>query len=148
MDQTKKANLEASGWAVDDYVEFLKLTPQEVNCVDMQAHKEKLDEDYLTFLDSLNTAATASPWYPRSGDDSHCMNARWVSTEQSDKFCYLYDEPSTSVIAITLLQQPRLADIPDDYDANMSLICEYRSAVPLLINEIRRLREELEKSKR
>lgn len=104
--------------------------------------KINIDEAYLSYLEFLDKFATAKPWYPRCGDDNVCMNARWVSTKKDSSFGYLYNQKSTETIAITLLQSPRLADTPDEYDNNMNLICEYRNAVPLLIAEIRRLRKE------
>lgn len=143
MEENKKTSLEEAGWVTGDYAEFLKLTPEEANAVNMAVHKARLDEDYLAYLETLDKSSTPYPWYPRYGDDDVCMNARWVSTESSKSFDYLYQQKSTSVVAITFLQSPRLADINDVDDNNMYLICEYREAVPLLVAEIRRLREEL-----
>lgn len=127
-----------------DFGDFIKLTPQETT-QDIQFHREKMDEDYLSLLEKMHSKTTPGPWYPRAGDDDMCMNARWVSTDPGKGFehdGYICDVDSSKTIAITLLQSPRLADSPDLYDNNLLFICEAKAAIPRLIEEIRRLRKE------
>lgn len=129
-----------------DWEEFLKVFPEEASQVNIDFHRHLCDEDYLVELESLCNKTTPGPWYPRSGDDDMCMNARWVSTDPGKGFQhdgYIYDSDSSKTVAITLLQSPRLADSPDMYDNNMLFICEAKEAVPRLIEEVRKLRAEL-----
>lgn len=133
-----------------DFSEFLKLTPEETDQVNVQFHRENLDEDYLIILENLNNKATPGPWYPRAGDDDMAMNARWISTDPGKGFQhdgFIYDADSSKTVAITLLQSPRLADSPDMYDSNMLFICEAKYAIPKLIEEVRKLRKELNNDK-
>lgn len=139
-----------SEWISGDFSDFLKLTPQETDQVNIQFHREKMDEDYLVLLEKLCSQTTPGPWYPRAGDDDLCMNARWVSTEagkglQHDGF--IYDHASDKCVAITLLQSPRLADVETAYDSNMLFICEAKTAVPKLIAKVRELTQLLEAQK-
>lgn len=134
------------GWVSGDAEDFLKLTPEETTQVNVQFHRENLDEDYLTLLEKLHSKTTPGEWYPRAGDDDMCMNARWISTDPGKGFHHdglIYDHDSTKCVAITLLQSPRLADVCDQYDGNMMFICEAKQAVPRLIAEIRQLRAQL-----
>jgi hypothetical protein len=142
--------MNSEDWESGDFSDFLKLTPEETTQVNIQFHREKLDEDYLTLLEKLSNQTTPGPWYPRAGDDDMCMNARWISTDPGKGFRhdgYIYDDDSTKTVAITLLQHPRLADSPDMYDSNMLFICESKNAIPRLIEEVRKLRKELSDDK-
>lgn len=104
----------------------------------------------LDELDKLHEAATPAPWYAHATDDEYFMNARYVGTRPSDN-CHddgnglaagwPDQEPPESVIAITLLQQPRLAD-NNKCDENMLLIAALRNSYPRLAAEIRRLTAE------
>jgi hypothetical protein len=133
---------EAKGWVSGDFNDFLKLTPEETDQVNIQFHRDKMDEDYL---EKLHNQTTPGLWYPRAGDDDMCMNARWISVDPGKGFQhdgYIYDQDSTKTVAITLLQSPRLADTADTHDSNLLFICEAKAAIPRLIEEIRRLRKE------
>lgn len=51
-------------------------------------------------------------------------------------------EPPGQIVAVTLLQWPRLADVDDGrWDENTRFIAHVREDVPRLIAEIRRLRD-------
>jgi len=135
-----------SEWVAGEAEEFLKLSPEEANQVNTAFHRRFCDEDYLVELETLCSKTTPGPWYPRAGDDDMCMNARWVSTDPGKGIQhsgFIYDDDSTKVVAITLLQSPRLADCDAAYDNNMMFICEAKEAVPRLIEEVRKLRAEL-----
>ena len=73
---------------------------------------------------------TKGPWHVRRTDDSHAMNAIYVSTKKG-----LYgpqhdgaqgmgcNSEHSEVVAITLLQAPRLADVEDGrWEENACLI--------------------------
>lgn len=137
---------EESKWVEEAFEHFLKLTPEESAQVDIQFHRDKVDEDYLSLLEKLNNNTTPGPWYPRAGDDDMCMNARWVSTDPGKGFehdGFIHDHDSTKCVAITLLQHPRLVEADDPYDDNLLFICEAKHAVPRLVAEVRALRAEL-----
>jgi hypothetical protein len=109
-----------------------------------------IDDSYLHLLECLLPNVSPGPWYPRCGDDSYCMSATWVSLDEGPGFInkgFIDDHPSNRCVAITLLQQPRLADVDGNFDANTMFICEAREAVPAMIAEIRKLREELDSAK-
>lgn len=107
----------------------------------MSKENTVIDDAYLNELKKLCSETTPGPWYPRYGDDDMAMNCRWISKNQNSKFSFIYDENSNDTIAITLLQSPRLADTDDFYDKNMMFICEAKKAIPLLIDEVLRLRK-------
>lgn len=98
----------------------------------------------------LVNAATKGPWYPHATDDGLFMNARYVGLRGGD-LCHdgsngmaadwPEQEPSDTVIAITLLQYPRLADA-DGYDENAEFIAASRELVPQLCDIIDRLNRE------
>lgn len=115
---------------------------------EIKAHFENtnLNDAYLANLESLSAKASPGPWFPRAGDDEHCMNARWVSLDEGPGLKhdgFIEDHPSGRCVAITLLQQPRLADLDNCHDSNMLFICAARAAIPLLVAEVKKLREEL-----
>ena len=94
--------------------------------------KLNLDE-----LQRLDAAATPAPWYPQHEDDALCMNAYYVSTKP-DGHNLDTRNPSDDVIAICLLQEPRLAGTLDGkWDANTALIAAMRNALPALIARLR-----------
>lgn len=126
--------------------------------------------ELLTELEAQARAATPGPWYPRATDDEHFMNARFVGThigptrrewkfpdgsthilESADGF--MHDnkqglaedspdqEPTENVIAITLLQLPRLAEAAY-CDQNTRFIAAAHPGVVLaLIARIRALEQ-------
>lgn len=107
----------------------------------------------LDALDKLNEAATPVPWNSHATDDDYFMNARFIGTRPSDGWHddgnglavgFPDQEPPENVIAITLLQHPRLAD-NEKCDDNMDLIVALRNAYPAMSAELRRLRAENER---
>lgn len=56
-------------------------------------------------------AATPGPWFRWHGDDDHCMNAYGITSEPCDHEFTSDDGHPSHVIALTLLQQPRLASL-------------------------------------
>lgn len=101
-------------------------------------------------------AATKGPWYPHATDDDMCMNARYVGLRPSlgehDNGCGMVSdhpcqEPSDQVVAITLLQSPRLAD-NEQCDENMAFIATARTDLPAALDEIERLNAENDECKR
>lgn len=129
---------------------------------------DTLTDEELAELERLEQAATAGPWYPHATDDEVFMNARYVSTEPGptmrrvklsdgehviDVGKWTHDgaqgmadgnkdqAQSDKVVAVTLLQAPRLAD-PDQCDENTELIAALRNAAPRLLAELAELRAE------
>lgn len=112
-----------------------------------------MSDDELLEIEELAELATPGPWYVHSTDDRLAANALYVSSQpenlQVDPGRGLAEEfpehvnPGV-VVAITLLQNPRLADVADErWDENSQFIAASRSYVPKLILEVRRLRGEL-----
>lgn len=107
-----------------------------------------LTDEELTEIEVRANAATPGPWYAHATDDEVFSNARYISLEPGE---FRHDNKrsmdsqsderadSEQVIAITLLQSPRLADC-DECDENTLFIAHARSDIPRLIAEIRRLR--------
>lgn len=129
---------------------------------------QPLTDEELAELERLEQAATAGPWYPHATDDEVFMNARYVSTEPGptvrrvklpdgehviDVGKWTHDgaqgmadgnedqAQSDKVVAVTLLQAPRLAD-PDQCDENTELIAVLRNAAPRLLADLRAARSE------
>ena len=101
-----------------------------------------------TELRKLAQAAKQGPWFPRATDDASFMNARYVGLDEGPGFVHdgangmaLGEVDSKRVIAITLLQEPRLADC-DECDENTEFIAAANPTTVLaLLDEIERLRE-------
>ena len=98
----------------------------------------------------LDAQATPGPWYPQATDDRLCMNASYVSTDPKSGLRDMDPQSAErdcrpgSVVAITLLQSPRLANVRDQrWDENTDLIAYYRTAAPALAREVRRLQAEV-----
>jgi len=62
-------------------------------------------------LRSLLAAATPRPWCFWHGDDAACMNAYGVTSEPCEHEMTTDEGHAHHVVALTLLQYPRLADI-------------------------------------
>lgn len=100
-------------------------------------------------LRKLAQAAKQGPWFPRATDDASFMNARYVGLDEGPGFVHdgangmaLGEADATRVIAITLLQEPRLADC-DECDENAKFIAAANPTTVLaLLDEIERLRKE------
>ena len=97
----------------------------------------------------LDVEATPGPWYPQATDDRRCMNASYVSTDPKSGLRDMDPQSAErdcrpgSVVAITLLQSPRLANVRDQrWDENTDLIAYYRTAAPALAREVQRLQAE------
>ena len=94
----------------------------------------------------IDAQATPGPWYPQATDDRLCMNASYVSTDPKSGLRDMDPQSAErdcrpgSVVAITLLQSPRLANVRDQrWDENTDLIAYYRTAAPALAREVQRL---------
>jgi hypothetical protein len=106
---------------------------------------DPLTDEELNQLDELASAATPGPWYMRLLDDKAAMGLVTVSTvpdtgrgERWPNFDH------HEIVAATLIQQPRYVDPADErWDENARFIAAARQAVPLLVDEIRRLRAQL-----
>jgi hypothetical protein len=101
-----------------------------------------ITESELLEMERRAAEATAGPWFVRFLDDSHAMNLTAVSTSAgSDGVEAWPNFDATEIVAATLIQAPRYADIADDrWDANAEFIAHAREDMPRLIAEIRRLR--------
>ena len=83
----------------------------------------------------LCNKATPGPWYARATDDEVFMNLRYVTTEPASfehDGCRSFTEgivQSGDVVALTLLQHPRMAD-PDKFDENTLFIAQAREGWP------------------
>jgi len=102
----------------------------------------------LAQIEERAASATPAPWYAHATDDCSHTNARYVSIEPSDfshdnKEGLCEDSPDQAqpkaIIAITLLQSPRLATVAA-CDENTIFIAHARTDVPTLVAEVRRLR--------
>jgi hypothetical protein len=117
-----------------------------------------MTEQELSEIESRCDAATPGPWYARLTDDAFFMNSLYVSTHQGSQqdgswsldnkrgleVGGKHQEPPGQVIAITLLQQPRLADVVDKkWGENTLFIAHAREDIPKLIAEIRQLQKKL-----
>lgn len=104
---------------------------------------EPLSDDELTELAELAEHATPGPWYVRDLDDEHAMSLVAVGTQPDTGLGERWPGfDHTSMIAATLIQQPRYVDIADErWDANAAFIAAARTAVPRLLAEITRLRK-------
>ena len=99
----------------------------------MLAERKEAPASPLTEIRKRCEAATPGPWYPKATDDACCMNARYVSLVPGE---WRHDdengmaEPAdyANVVAITLLQSPRLACLDDEkWDENTLFIAHARS---------------------
>lgn len=108
-----------------------------------------VDEKRLAEIVERANKASEGPWYPHATDDDLFMNARYVSTESGD----LYHDGARGmaegecddnvVVAITLLQSPRLAGIDDaKWDENTAFIAHAREDVPDLAEALRQAWDE------
>lgn len=125
-----------------------------------------MDERRLREIEQRANAATPGPWHPRHTDDEAFMNAYYVGLDPApegrpypmhDTRCGLSagdedQEPSNRVVAITLLQAPRLVDVGDGetldgclWEENADFIAHSRADVPDLVAEVRRLQAEVER---
>lgn len=125
-----------------------------------------MTEEELQAIEARANAATPGPWYAIATDDEHFQSAAYVGLEKRGKLgegllieetgellgAGLYNDggrrkkrlmpggvdPET-VIAITTLQYPRLADL-ENHSENALFIAYARDDVPALVSEVRRLR--------
>jgi hypothetical protein len=115
----------------------------------------------LAAIESRANAAMPGPWYARDADDDHCARAQFVGTRRTRVRVKRGErgagmelaaglpgqEPPDTVVAITFLQYPGLAEC-NQHDENTEFIAHAREDVPRLVAEIRRLRAELENARR
>jgi hypothetical protein len=107
---------------------------------------EPLTGEELDQLEELASAATPGPWHVRLLDDDDAMSLVAVSTMpdtgRSERWPH-FDHHE--IVAATLVQQPRYVDPADErWDENARFIAAARQSIPRLIDEIRRLRTQLD----
>lgn len=110
----------------------------------------KLDE-----IEARLNAATPGPWYVHYTDDEFFMNATCVSTQPGPE-CHDHlrgmapgECDETSVVAITLLQYPRLADVDDGrWDENAELIAHAPEDLRYLLDALREAEAERDRLRR
>ncbi len=104
-------------------------------------------EVWLAAIEARHRAATKGPWYARMTDDEVFMNACYISTKPGSGGTFRHDggqgmAPGTcdagSVVAITLLQSPLLANVADEkWDENTEFIAHAWADVRDLSRELR-----------
>lgn len=107
---------------------------------------QPLSDSELTEIADLTAHATPGPWYVRQLDDVHAMSLVAVSTAPDTGLGERRpDFDHTTMVAATLVQQPRYVDIGDErWDVNAEFIATARTAIPRLLAEITRLRNLLD----
>lgn len=96
-------------------------------------------EEWLADLEAKAKAATPGAWHIIEADDERFMCAVYVATTPEDT--------TPNVIAVTLLQSPRVACIADEkWDENAAHIATNSPPTVMAdIDEILRLREQVER---
>lgn len=97
-----------------------------------------MSEEMIAKLSELAATATPGPWHVRPLNDDVCMGAVGVATEPDRMFdeCGFIDPdwPVDKMVAVCLLQDPRLAVLPDRrWNENAELIAAMRNALPELL---------------
>ena len=102
----------------------------------------ELSEAQLLEIERRAAAATPGPWFVRFLDDVNAMNLVAVGTTPDTGAGERWpDFDHSTIVAATLVQEPRYVDIGDHlWDENAAFIAQARSDIPRLIAEIRRLR--------
>lgn len=108
----------------------------------VEALHGRLSDAELDLIERRAEAATPGPWFVRFLDDINAMGLIAVSTQpdtgQGERWP---DFDQWTIIAATLVQEPRYADIEDGrWDENARFIAAARSDIGRLIDEVRRLR--------
>jgi|GEM_PF-1330345 len=101
-------------------------------------------EQRLREIEERVIKATPGPWYAHNLDDDMSMNVFLVATtpEEPDPW-WDGEEEAKKVVAITLLQSPRVADVADGrWEENAGFIAHAREDVPWLLSLIREREEE------
>ncbi|WP_405537713.1 hypothetical protein OG787_33560 [Streptomyces sp. NBC_00075] len=103
-------------------------------------------EEELQLIEERSDSATPGPWFVRQLDDREAMSLVAVSTVPDTGLGERWpDFPSAQMVALTLVQDPRYADVSDElWDENARFIAHARQDVPRLVAEVRRLRGILE----
>lgn len=109
---------------------------------------DPLTDEELDQLEEIALAATAGPWHVRLLDDEDAMGLVAVSTVPDTGLGERWPHfDHHEIVAATLVQQPRYVDTADErWDENARFIAAARQSVPRLIDEIRRLRTQLDAS--
>lgn len=112
-------------------------------------------DDRLREIEERAAKASPGPWYPRATDDGMFMNASYVSTKPDPDGLFIHDGDrgmapgecdDASVVAITLLQSPRLAGVADEkWDENTEFIAHSREDIPWLIQQLRQLQGQIDR---
>ncbi|MFD9004530.1 hypothetical protein ACFV0T_26815 [Streptomyces sp. NPDC059582] len=99
-------------------------------------------DEELAGIEELAAAATPGPWYVRQLDDDFAMSLVAISTVPDTGHGERWpDFDHRQIVAATLVQQPRYADVADErWDENARFIAGAREDIPRLVAEIRRLR--------
>lgn len=108
----------------------------------MTTAPDAISDIELADMQGRADAATAGPWFVRQLDDDAAMSLVAVSTVadtgRGERWPGFDHE---QIIAATLVQQPRYADVHDRrWDENAQFIAHARQDIPRLIAEVRRLR--------
>lgn len=113
------------------------------------------ERQWLSIIEAEWKATTSGLWYAHLTDDAYAMTAAYVSTEPGETKHGLIVDRGTQlaaglpvqvdhehVVAITLLQEPRLVD-PDEAEDNARFIANAHQRIPQLLALIRRLDDAL-----
>src|SRR4051794_13653067 len=103
---------------------------------------ELMSDQEIDEIEARARCATPAPWHVRQLDDEYAMSLVAVSTAPDTGRGERWpDFDNATIVAATLVQQPRYVDVADDrWDENAVFIAYARSDIPMLINEVRRLR--------
>lgn len=102
-------------------------------------------EQRIREIEERASRATPGPWYAHNPDDDMSMNVFLVATtpEEPDPW-WDGEEEAKKVVAITLLQSPRVADVADGrWEENAGFIAHAREDVPWLLSLLREREEEV-----
>lgn len=102
-----------------------------------------MHDDELAAIGHRVDAATPGPWQVIVVDDTYAMSLVAVTTGEIDED---WPHDSAKVVAATLVEGPiRYVSIADGrWDANADFIAHARDDIPRLLDEIVRLRAELD----
>lgn len=108
----------------------------------MPAPPEPLTDSELAAIAARAAAATPGPWHVRHLDDDRSMNLTAISTQPATTTPDRWpDDEHASIVAATLVQQPRYVDHTDRrWVENATFIAAARTDVPRLLAEITHLR--------
>jgi hypothetical protein len=106
-----------------------------------------LTEAELEAIRQRAKGAPPGPWYLRQLDDDYAASLIAVSTSADTELNERWPNfEGAGTVAATLVQSPnRFVDIADgNWDANAAFIAAARTDVPVLVEEVRRLRLQMQ----